>query len=84
MSQKRKRGPRFGDHIIFVHGWSKGSWTEAMSTNSRLDMNFCGQLDSGRGSWVETMSIYSKLDMSLGGWLDRREELMRSPSTPID
>jgi len=47
-------------------------------------MNFCGQLDSGRGSWAEAMSIYSKLDMSLGGWLDRRDELMRSPSTPID
>jgi hypothetical protein len=55
-----------------------------MSTISRLDMNFCGQLDSGRGSWAEAMSIYSKLDMSLGGWLDRREELMRSPSTPND
>jgi hypothetical protein len=28
---------------------------EAMSTNSRLDVSFCGQLDSRRGSWAEDM-----------------------------
>jgi len=57
----------------------RGSWTEAMSTNSRLDMNFCGRVDSGRVSWAEAMSIYSKLDVSLGGWLDRRGEIDEKP-----
>jgi len=70
--------------MIFVHGWlstvgQRGSWTEAMSTNSRLDMNFCGWVDSGRVSWAEAMSIYSKLDVSLvDGWTGR-EKLMTSP-----
>jgi hypothetical protein len=50
-----------------------------MSTNSRLDMNFCGQVDSGRVSWAEAMSIYSKLDVSLGGSLDRRGEIDEKP-----
>jgi len=48
---------------------------EAMSTNSRLDMNFCGQSDYRRGSWAEAMSVYSKLDMNLGRWCDRRGEI---------
>jgi hypothetical protein len=48
--------------MIFVHGWS-----EAMSTNSRLDMNFCRGVDSGRVSWAEAMSIYNKLDEF--GWM---------------
>jgi hypothetical protein len=50
-----------------------------MSTNSRLDMNFCGRVNSGRVSWAEAMSIYSKLDVSLGGWLDRRGEIGEKP-----
>jgi hypothetical protein len=53
-----------------------------MSTNSRLDMNFCGQLDGRRGSWAETMSIYNKLDMSLGGWFDRRGEIDEKSLNP--
>jgi hypothetical protein len=53
-----------------------------MSTNSRLDMNFCGQSDSRQGSWAEAMSIYSKLDMSLGGRFDRRGEIDEKPLDP--
>jgi hypothetical protein len=45
---------------------------EAMSRNSRLDVGFCGRLDSRMGSWAEDTSIHIKLGMSLGGWLDRR------------
>jgi hypothetical protein len=59
-----------------------GSWTEAMSTNSRLDMNFCGQLDGRRGSWAEAMSIYRKLDMSLGGWFYKRGEIDEKSLNP--
>jgi hypothetical protein len=55
---------------------------EAMSTNSRLDMNFFGQLNSRRGSWAEAMLVYSKLDMNLGGWCDKRGEIDEKPLKP--
>ncbi len=41
---------------------------EPMSTNSRLDVSFCGGLDSRMGSWAEDMSIYSKLGHEFG-WM---------------